>query len=493
MAKILTGSTLSYGPVLPDPLKIADGSMFFLTSPFSDAANSPTNPGPAVLREPGLYVFSFLQDGDASVVGDQVSQAWKQLSVVDQQFVDRAGDTMTGDLTIQSNGTYKGLRLLNVAGDGAGSIAPGQAPNAGLVISAELGAMSFHTGGVQRMQLSTTGNLQLITVAGTGKVMTDKNGGGGSLFDADLLDGQEGAFYLNAANQTGVVPLARGGTALSTTTPGGIVYGGSGQLGTSAAGTAGQLLQSGGAGAPTWINATAITAGSANQLTTARNITLTGGATGSASFNGTADASIAVTIPGLTNYVAKAGDTMTGILTTVGLLTYTPGSGGANLVRAAAANTGYIDFVSANGNRQGYIGYATTTGATDTGTIPFVMAQANFTGEVVAYASDGRLKENVTIIPNAMEKIATLGGYEYDWKMEESRRLGFTPANKHEHGLIAQEVQKVMPDAVTAAGFNSDYLTVKYERIVALLVAGMNEQQVLINSLIAEVEELKNR
>jgi len=161
--------------------------------------------------------------------------------------------------------------------------------------------------------------------------------------------------------------------------------------------------------------------------------------------------------------------------------------------RGDASHTGYMEFVAANGNRQGYIGYSTGTGSTDTGTISFVMAQANFSGEVVAYASDGRLKENVTVITNAMDKIATLGGYEYDWKMEEARRLGFTPTRKHEHGLIAQEVQKVMPDAVAAAGFNSDYLTVKYERIVALLVAGMNEQQATINALIAEVEELKNQ
>jgi Chaperone of endosialidase len=556
MSKILTGSTLSYGPILPDPSKTADGSMFFLTSAYADPITSPSNStGVIQNRTPGLHIYSFQQDSSALVLGDQVGQQWKQVSSL-AIYVATTGDTMTGDLIIQSGGPYKGLRLLNVAGNGGGSVGAQVGSSAGIVINADAGPIAFTAGSTLRMTLQTTGNLQLITAAGTANVWTNLNDGPSSGMDADLLDSQDGAFYLNSANHTGVISLARGGTAVTTTTPGGIVYGGAGQLSTSGVGVAGQLLQSGASAAPTWINPSAITVASANQLTTAHNITLSGNATGSASFNGTADATINVTVLdsqklgglspssavgantvvvrdgsgytfgtyfnsatpnsesagaaiaqiittngsdafyrkaslasvaasiGLGNYVLKSGDSLTGQLNVNGInLIYStnsinvPGSGTFGSIIASGA-------ISASGALSG--ASLAVTGAV-TG------ASGAFTGEVTAYASDGRLKENVTIITNAMEKIGTLGGYEYDWKMEESRRLGFTPTHKHEHGLIAQEVAKVLPDAVTAAGFNSDYLTVKYERLIALLVAGMNEQQAQINALITEVEDLKNQ
>jgi hypothetical protein len=115
------------------------------------------------------------------------------------------------------------------------------------------------------------------------------------------------------------------------------------------------------------------------------------------------------------------------------------------------------------------------------------------TGNITAYSSDARLKTNVHVIEDAVAKVKTLGGYSYDWKQDVCAEVGFTPAGEHEHGLLAQEVELVMPDAVAPAPFNGDYKTVRYERLVALLVAGMNEQQAMIDQLKAEVEALKAR
>lgn len=112
-------------------------------------------------------------------------------------------------------------------------------------------------------------------------------------------------------------------------------------------------------------------------------------------------------------------------------------------------------------------------------------------GDVVAYASDVRLKTNVKTIENAVSKVIKLGGYTYDWKLDKCLEVGFKPSNKHEHGLIAQEVQEIIPDAVTESAIDG-YLTVKYERIVPVLTAAVAEQAQTIEQLQNEVAELKS-
>jgi hypothetical protein len=120
----------------------------------------------------------------------------------------------------------------------------------------------------------------------------------------------------------------------------------------------------------------------------------------------------------------------------------------------------------------------------------------NCRADLIAYSSDIRLKENFVNIENALEKVKQLGGYEFDWKMEKCRGMGFEPNNVHEHGVKAQEVQQVVPDAVTLAPFDDDgnknsksgesYLTVKYERLVPLLIEAIKAQQ-------EQIEELKRK
>ncbi|MFP5300059.1 tail fiber domain-containing protein [Cobetia sp. SIMBA_158] len=97
-----------------------------------------------------------------------------------------------------------------------------------------------------------------------------------------------------------------------------------------------------------------------------------------------------------------------------------------------------------------------------------------FRGNVTAYASDARLKENVEVIPDALSKLHEVRGVTYDWR-EECESLGFMPTQRHEHGVIAQEVQKVVPDAVVPAPFDNDYLTVQHERLIPLLIEAVKE------------------
>jgi hypothetical protein len=125
----------------------------------------------------------------------------------------------------------------------------------------------------------------------------------------------------------------------------------------------------------------------------------------------------------------------------------------------------------------------TTAGALGVGSAagtPTVDGLIRATNDVVAFfGSDRRLKENVIPITNPIEKINQIGGYEYDWIPME----GIHENEGHDIGVIAQEIQEVLPEIVTRR--ENGYLAVKYERIVALLIECVKEQQI-------QIDELKN-
>jgi hypothetical protein len=93
-----------------------------------------------------------------------------------------------------------------------------------------------------------------------------------------------------------------------------------------------------------------------------------------------------------------------------------------------------------------------------------------------------------------------INGVEFDW-INNIEELGFKPQMMHETGVIAQEIQAVIPDAVKTAPFNNDstkiqginhnYLTVDKEKIVPLLIEAIKEQQTMINSLQEQINLLK--
>jgi len=116
-------------------------------------------------------------------------------------------------------------------------------------------------------------------------------------------------------------------------------------------------------------------------------------------------------------------------------------------------------------------------------------------GDVIAYASDCRLKQNVVPITNALGKIKCINGVSYTWK-DGTECLGFTPTSKQDVGVLAQEIQKVLPEVVKPAPFDQmngesksgeNYLTVKYEKIVPLLIEAIKEQQCQIDYLKSKI------
>ena len=116
------------------------------------------------------------------------------------------------------------------------------------------------------------------------------------------------------------------------------------------------------------------------------------------------------------------------------------------------------------------------------------------TGNITAYASDRRLKTNIKPIENALDKLNKINGVTYDWVDDITTEYGFHPQCMHEHGVVAQEIAEVLPDAVVTAPFNGsytekcgtdhDFKTVHKEKIIPLLIEAIKELQ-------QEVKELK--
>jgi hypothetical protein len=105
--------------------------------------------------------------------------------------------------------------------------------------------------------------------------------------------------------------------------------------------------------------------------------------------------------------------------------------------------------------------------------------------DIVAFSSsDKRLKENITPIANALEKVRSLTGVEFDWKEETKKAHGHSGRDT---GVIAQEVQAIMPTAVRTN--NTGYLAVRYEKLIGLLIEGMKEQQAQIDELKAQIND----
>ena len=109
-----------------------------------------------------------------------------------------------------------------------------------------------------------------------------------------------------------------------------------------------------------------------------------------------------------------------------------------------------------------------------------VLNTINAGGDVIAFASsDERLKDNIKPIENPLEVISQISGNTFDWNSEKQNIY-----NGKDYGVIAQEIQKVMPELVDTR--DNGYLAVKYDKIVPLLIESIKE-------LKKEIEELKSK
>lgn len=119
------------------------------------------------------------------------------------------------------------------------------------------------------------------------------------------------------------------------------------------------------------------------------------------------------------------------------------------------------------------------------------------TGEIVTHYSDERLKQNIELIPNALEKVISLRGVTYE---PNSIAESFGYKKESLVGVLAGDVEKVLPQAVKSAPFDimlyedneisrsgENYKTVQYEKLVPLLIEAIKE----LNNQIKELKGIK--
>ena len=123
------------------------------------------------------------------------------------------------------------------------------------------------------------------------------------------------------------------------------------------------------------------------------------------------------------------------------------------------------------------------------------------TGEIRAsneitayYSSDIRLKENIKLIEDPITIVNQIRGVRYEWTDDHIQKRGGEDGyfvRKHDIGVIAQEVEKVLPEIVATR--DDGIKVVKYEKLVALLIEAVKDQQRQINQISQALETLASK
>ena len=289
---------------------------------------------------------------------------------------------------------------------------------------------------------------------------------------------------------TGTLAIGNGGTGATTattafdalspmTTLGDMIYEGAGPSAIRLPiGTSGQILTVSG-GIPSWQNApasgvTTISFGStgltpstatSGAVSVAGTLAVANGGTGQTSYT---DGQILI---GNTSGNTLAKTTLTG---TSNQVVVTNGAGSITLSTPQSIGT-------ASSVQFGSFGVGTAASGTS--------GEIRATNNVTSFYSDERLKTKLGNIDNALAKLETLNGFYYEAN-EVAQALGYEV--KKEVGVSAQEVQAIMPEVVAPAPIDDKYLTVRYERLVPLLIEAIKEQNKEVVDLRAKVERLEH-
>ena len=124
----------------------------------------------------------------------------------------------------------------------------------------------------------------------------------------------------------------------------------------------------------------------------------------------------------------------------------------------------------------------------------YVGGPINADGDVTAfYSSDRRLKENIKPIENSLDKIKKLNGVTFDWikLTEEEKGVKHQYNEGSDLGVIAQEVEEVLPELVKTR--KSGYKAVDYQKLTAVLIEAVKEQQTQIEELKEVVNKLQKK
>lgn len=139
-------------------------------------------------------------------------------------------------------------------------------------------------------------------------------------------------------------------------------------------------------------------------------------------------------------------------------------------------NLDSTDFLRSNANDT-YTGNLTVTGNIDQTGVLTVTGNIQATGDIItAYvASDLRLKDNLKVIQNPLDKISQINGYMFNYKDKPSETIP---------GVVAQEVEEILPTVVFNHERNGEtYKAVRYEQLIPLLLESIKELKEKVNDL----------
>ena len=371
------------------------------------------------------------------------------------QTEDGSGDG-SGSGTVEKANKLASSRTISLGGDLSGSV--GFDGSSNVTLSATIAANSVALG------TDTTGNYVASLVAGTGITLSNNSGEGAtptvtvdtstiatkayvdsSVQAKDNTDEiTEGATNLYFTNARARAAISASGSLSYNSTTGVISY--------------------------TTPSTSSISEGTNLYYTDARARAAVSFTAGSGAYNSTTGV---FTIPTNTSHLTNGA----GYVTSSGVTSVATGNG---LTGGTITSTGTL---SMSGS---YTGTFAVTGA------------ITATGEVTAYFSDKRLKENIKPIENALAKTLQLHGVTYNAN-DVAASFGYT-SKAAQVGLLAQDVKAVLPEVIALAPFDvkvvdgkevsksgEDYITVKYEKIVALLVEAIKELNDKVESLEAQL------
>lgn len=240
-------------------------------------------------------------------------------------------------------------------------------------------------------------------------------------------------------------------------------------------------------------------AATATMLQTARTIAISGAVVGTAtSFDGSADIVIATTaidgskintgiipaaqIPTLNQSTTGNAATATQLATarTINGVSF---NGTANITVADATKlplaggilTGTLKVNNTTASTSATTGAITTTGGVGIGGALFTTGTITSANNITAY-SDFRIKDNIIVIDDALNKVNKLKGVTYS-------RIDMDDKDKRYVGLIAQDVQAILPEAVTVNNDVRGTLSVDYQGLVGVLVEAIKELDKRIKDL----------
>jgi hypothetical protein len=254
-----------------------------------------------------------------------------------------------------------------------------------------------------------------------------------------------------------------------------------GALGTPSSGVATNLT---GTASGLSIGGNAATATSATSATTATNATNTA-ITDDTTTATTCYPTWVTTTTG--NLPQKVASTKLTFVPSTGVLTATTFSGAGTSLTGTAASLSIggtattATTANALNTSNNYQVNSLGVGTAGSGTAGEIRATNNITAY---YSSDIKFKENVRSIDNAVEKAIVIGGKYFDWTNEYIESKGGADGyfvRKNDIGVIAQDVEKVLPEAVRTREDGS--LAVDYQKLVSLAFAAIAELKSEIDTL----------